>query len=110
MVKYQLVEEEKPIHLTPPSPAIILKDLDFDNIDYDRISNSSEFKRFVYMIRTGKTHRGTKEDLDRKLKDTQEVIDVVKELKRGSTSDYRIVINEMKSKLAKQKAKIESSK
>ena len=79
---------------------------DFDSY-FENISKSSEFKRLVYLIYTGKTHRGTTKNLDVELKSHKTDIDIVKGLGRGSHQDFKEVVNELKEALAKRKAKIE---
>ena len=99
----------KPIQkqdLQPPKPPKEVIEQDFD-VYFNKISNSSEFKRLVYLIYTGKTHRGTREDLDVKLKSHQETISIVEEVGRGSHQDFREVVKELKENLAKRKAKFE---
>jgi len=47
------------------------------------------------------------EQFDEKIKDINEVYDIVEKLKIEKAGDYRIVMNELKKKLEKQKAKVE---
>lgn len=91
-----------PVIKKPPKPA---KEI-FDNITFDEIANSSEFKRLVYLIQFGKTHRGKSEDLERKLIKRREEITIIKEIERGSKGAFNLVVKELKEKLAKQKVKI----
>ena len=67
-----------------------------EDIDFNKIANSSEFKRFIFMIRTGSTFRGSNEELDKKLVKTEQEISIVRELGRGSHQDFREVVNELK--------------
>ena len=48
------------------------------------------------------------EQFDRKIKEVNEIYDVVEQLKKQKEGDYRIVMNELKKKLEKQKEKIEN--
>ena len=90
-------------NLTPPRPVIkkIPQEETMD-IDYEKIARSSEFKRLVYLIYTGKTHRGTREDLDVKLKSHQESISMVEVIKHDS-----VLLREIRSNplYLKQKSK-----
>jgi hypothetical protein len=49
-------------------------------IDFNKIANSSEFKRFMYYIYTGKTHRGTKDQLDWDIKKKRQEVQEIKAL------------------------------
>ena len=86
----------------PPKPII-----DYEGIDFDKIANSSEFKRFIFMIRTGSTFRGSNVELDKKLQKTEQEINFIKEIGRGTHQDFRSVVSELKEALAKRKSKIE---
>lgn len=97
----EMFEPKKPKELHPPPPVRI--ETSYENIDFTAIANSSEFKRFVYFIYTGKVHRGTLKQLDREIKQTQEAVEVIKELGRGSKADYREVMKELKEKLKEVK-------
>ena len=57
-------------------------------IDFDKIANSSEFKRFIYYIFSGKTHRGSIEKLNKDINKIQ--TDVRKSM------DFRKVIEDIK--------------
>ncbi len=59
-------------------------------IDFDKIANSSEFKRFIYYIFSGKTHRGSIEklnkDINKMQNDVRKSMDfkkVVEDIKKG---------------------------
>ena len=54
--------------LTPPPKPVIESNVDYSNIDFEYIAKSSEFKRFIYFMYTGKTHRGTIKQLDQEIK------------------------------------------
>ena len=88
----------------PKTPKPII---DYEGIDFNKIANSSEFKRFIFMIRTGSTFRGSNVELDKKLIKTEEEINIIKELGRGTHQDFKSVVSELKEALAKRKAKIE---
>ena len=90
------MEEVALSRLHPPEPR-------YGDIDFTAIANSSEFKRFVYFIYTGKVHRGTLQQLDREIKQTQEAVEVVKEFARGSKTDYRECMKELKERLKEVK-------
>ena len=100
-------EEIKIEDLKPPKPPKPDKEI-FDNITFEEIANSSEFKRLVYLIQFGKTHRGKSEDLEKKLIKRQEEITIIKEIERGSKGAFKAVVKELKEKLAKQKVKVEN--
>lgn len=76
-------------------------------IDFEAIANSSEFKRFIYYLFTGKTHRGTIAKLDQEIKVYKKVAEDVMETMRGSKSDYRMVMKELKEKLQEVREKNE---
>ena len=106
---------EKPIEikdLTPPkAPEISVDDTKLDivnKITFEEIANSSEFKRLVYLIQFGKTHRGKSVDLERKLIKRQQEITIIQEIERGSKGAFKEVVNELKLKLAKQKEIVEN--
>ena len=90
------MEEVALSRLHPPEPR-------YGDIDFTAIANSSEFKRFVYFIYTGKVHRGTLQQLDREIKQTQEAVEIIKEYARGSKADYRAVMKELKERLKEVK-------
>ena len=100
-----------PKELHPPKKiepiSFITQVISQEDIDFNKIANSSEFKRFIYFIRTGTTFRGSNPELDKKLKKTEEEINIVRELGRGSHQDFRDVVKELKENLAKRKAKFE---
>jgi len=113
---------EKPIEiedLNPPKAPKIIDDIELDEVDtnlvskvdnitFEEIANSSEFKRLVYLIQFGKTHRGKSVDLEKKLIKRQEEITIIKEIERGSKGAFKAVVKELKEKLAKQKVKVEN--
>jgi len=86
--------------LRPPPEPIISSDID---LDFNAIANASEFRRFVYWIRTGKVFRGSNEKLDIELKKTQEDLDIVKLMKKQQRPIFMGVMNEYKDKLVKLK-------
>ena len=93
-----------------PLPTKIVKELPeeiLDKIAFQKIANSSEFKRLVYLIWFGKTHRGKSNDLERQLIKRKEEIIVINKIGRGTHQDFREVVSELKEALAKRKAKIE---
>lgn len=101
------IEDLKP----PKTPKIFVDDTKPDvinKITFEEIANSSEFKRLVYLIQFGKTHRGKSVDLERKLVKRQQEIKIIREYERGTHGDFRNVVKELKEKLAKQKEKIEN--
>ena len=54
------IETLTPPPLTPKKIiSEIMPEVDYSNIDFEYIAKSSEFKRFIYFMYTGKTHRGT---------------------------------------------------
>lgn len=87
--------EKKELH--PPPPVRI--ETSYEDIDFTAIANSTEFRRLVYLIYMGKTHRGKDIELRREIKETQQAVEVVKELGRGSKADYREVMKELKERL-----------
>ena len=102
-----------PVNKKPPkAPNEIQVDqpneIQVNKITFEEIANSSEFKRLVYLIQFGKTHRGKSEDLERKLIKRQEEITIIKEIERGSKGAFKAVVKELKEKLAKQKVKVEN--
>ena len=101
--------EEKPPtapkHLKPPplaKPIKIEPMTKIGHLSFDEIANSSEFKRFIFYLFEGKTHRGTADDLDRKLNNHHETLEIVQDLRKGSYGD---VMKEFKDKVAKIKSK-----
>ena len=100
-----------PVNKKPPKAPKIIDDIEFDEVDkisFKEIANSSEFKRLVYLIQFGKTHRGKSTDLERKLIKRQQEIKIIREYERGTHGDFRNVVKELKEKLAKQKVKIKN--
>ena len=99
--------------LTPPplTPKKIIPKImpgsDYSNIDFEYIAKSSEFKRFVYFMYTGKTHRGTIKQLDQEIKRTKENLEIVNEMGRGTMKDRKALINELKQVLKAKKNKIQ---
>ncbi len=102
LIKPEVVQEMK---LNPPKPSM---DFDIEGINFSKIANSSEFKRFIYFIRTGTTFRGSNAKLEVELVKTEEKINIVKELGRGTTSDFKEVVSELKEAIAKRKARLET--
>ena len=92
--------------LTPPSKPAVKSNVDYSNIDFEYIARSSEFKRFVYFMYTGKTHRGTIKQLDEEIKRTKENLEIVNEIGRGTTTDMKEVVRELKLTLQARKNKI----
>ncbi len=90
-VQSKPIIREKPL----PSPKVSI-DFDTSYIDFSKIANSSEFKRFIYFIRVGTTFRGSNAKLDIELKKSEEKINIVKDLNKGN---FRDVMNEFKEKL-----------
>ena len=91
--------------LTPPSKPEV-SNIDYSNIDFEYIAKSSEFKRFVYFMYTGKTHRGTIKQLDQEIRRTKENLEIVNEMGRGSKTDMKEVVRELKLTLQARKNKI----
>jgi len=100
------------LHKPPMAPKPIDEvDIEFDEenkITFEEIANSSEFKRLVYLIQFGKTHRGKSRDLERQLIKRRQEITLIKEYGRGTKQDFEEVVKELELKLAKQKEKIEN--
>jgi len=105
-------QKEKSLQqLNPPKPPKIIVEEEVKNesmISFEEIANSSEFKRLVYLIQFGKTHRGKSTDLERKLIKRRQEITVIKEYERGTHKDFKAVVKELKNKLLKQKELIEN--
>ena len=91
--------------LTPP-PKPEVSNVDYSNIDFEYIAKSSEFKRFIYFMYTGKTHRGTIKQLDQEIKRTKENLEIVNEMGRGTNTDMKEVVRELKLTLQARKDKI----
>jgi len=113
--KFENLEKPKaptPVTKKPPkAPKISVDDTKPDvinKITFEEIANSSEFKRLVYLIQFGKTHRGKSKDLERKLIKRQQEIKIIREYERGTKQDFRNVVKELKLKLAKQREKIKN--
>lgn len=70
-------------------------------IDFLAIANASEFRRFIYWIRTGKVHRGSNDQLKEDLRETQKDIETIKELRKidPNARNFGNVINEFKDKV-----------
>jgi len=70
-------------------------------IDFKAIADASEFRRFIYWIRTGQVFRGSNEKLDEALWNTQNDIETVRELRKTNphARDMGAVVNEFKSKV-----------
>ena len=94
-------EEIKEEDLHPPrapTPTMIdvaQKRLEYGDINFQMIANSSEFKRFVYFIYTGKTHRGTLEKLDNDIKQIKDNVEIVRAMPKE-------VLAELKEKIKKR--------
>ena len=113
--KFENLEKAKtptPVTKKPPKATKIyvdkIKSDVVNKITFEEIANSSEFKRLVYLIQFGKTHRGKSTDLERKLIKRQEEITIIKTIERGSPGAFKLVVKELKEKLAKQKVKVEN--
>ena len=110
----KLKKFDKPTPVTKKAPKTIKISVDdtkpdvVNKITFEEIANSSEFKRLVYLIQFGKTHRGKSKDLDRKLVKRQSEIKIIREYERGTKQDFRNVVKELKLKLAKQREKIKN--
>ena len=70
---------------------------ELDEIAFQEIANSTEFKRLVYLIWFGKTHRSKTKDLERQLVKRKQEITVNKEIERGSRQDFGEVVKELKT-------------
>ncbi len=81
-----------------------------NKITFEEIANSTEFKRLVYLIQFGKTHRGKSTDLERKLIKRQQEITIIQEIERGSKGAFKEVVKELKLKLAKRKELIRNDR
>lgn len=55
--------------------------IDFDDEYYLKLSKSSEFRRLEYLVRTGKTHRGTLKQLDKDLQEFHKDINMFQKLR-----------------------------
>lgn len=81
------------------------------NISFDELADSSEFKRLVYLIWFGKTHRGKGSDLDAQMwkrqKDFESFQEIAEELGRGTMTDAKAMVKELKEVLNKRKEMIE---
>lgn len=74
-----------------------------NGISFEEIADSSEFKRLVYLIWFGKTHRGKTSELEQEIENRKQKIDTLNTIeKRGTYSD---VVNEFKELLAKHNKK-----
>lgn len=106
--------------LNPPPKPVIKKPAKSLKIDFNKIANKAYFQRFIQNLFKdimpemfkGIDFRVSKdvavEIFDNKIDDINKVYDAVEKLKQGKTGDYRIVMNELKKKLAKQKVKVEN--
>ena len=76
-------------------------------IDWKAMSDASEFRRFVYWIRTGQVFRGSNNKLDEDLWKTQDDINMVRELKRidPNASNFGDVMKEYKDKVRRLREK-----
>jgi len=84
--------------LHPPKPKT------FGNgISFEEIANSSEFKRLVYLIWFGKTHRGKTRELEQELKNRKQKLNTLNDIE--SKGNYTNVVNEFKRLLAKHNNK-----
>jgi hypothetical protein len=93
-----------------PPPPIEIDDITYEDIDYYALAKSSEFRRFVYMVRTGKTFRGSNDELDKQLSKTQTNINTVQEITRnvrGSKADFKAVMEEFKEVLQRRRDEID---
>lgn len=111
--------------LKPPKPPNVpkikenIKDMGMNDIPgYWEWCNSSETKRHYYFTKLGRVHRGSSKkmvkDLEIKQKEIKDVKEIM-EIGRGTKMDrkaliteLKIVLNERKEKLAKQKVKVEN--
>lgn len=90
----------------PAAPKPIEKEIVYDDDYYDNLAKSSEFRRFEYFLRTGKTHRGTLKELKRDLTKFHKNAKIVNEIKKASErGTYSDVVNEFKELLSKHKKK-----
>ena len=86
-----------PKHLKPPpTPQPITND---GNPSFEEIAQSSEFKRFLYFVQFGRTHRGTQQDLDKQLIIRKEEIKIVQDMRKSDV--YGGVMKEFKDKVSK---------
>ena len=76
-------------------------------IDWKAMSDASEFRRFVYWVRTGQVFRGSNNKLDEDLWKTQQDINDIREIKRidPNARNFRGVMNEFKSKVERMRKK-----
>jgi hypothetical protein len=84
----------------------------FEGIDYEGISRTSEYRRFIYRVKTGHTFRGTNAQLDIELKKftkIEEDIKIIKELSREQ-KNYGDVMKEFKDKLKELKKRKQDDK
>ena len=102
-----------PIIIGPPKRLTPTKQVErVGNISFDELADSSEFKRLVYLIWFGKTHRGKGSDLDAQMwkrqKEFESFQEIAVELGRGTASDMKSVVLELKEALNKRKESIET--
>jgi len=98
-----------PTIVKPKTPKKIItksKERTLDEITFGEIANSSEFKRLVYLIWFGKTHRGKSVDLERQLVKRKQEITAIDEYARGSKKDYKDVMSELKQVLVNRTKKL----
>ena len=114
--KFENLEKPKtptPVNKKPPKAIKISVDDTkpdvVNKITFEEIANSSEFKRLIYLIQFGKTHRGKSTDLERKLIKRQEEITIIREIERGSKGAFKEVVKELKLKLAKRKEMVDNN-
>ena len=88
-----------PPRLNPPPPPRIDPVTEIGNLSFEEIARSSEFKRFIYYLFEGKTHRGSTEDLDKKLQNHNKDLKIVQDLRKEKA--YGDVMKEFKDKVAK---------
>jgi len=89
-----------------PEPMNIMYDVATKRLEKSEIDNyieslakTSEYKRFMYRIITGKVWRGSNKELEANLNRKVKNIEQFNELKRGSAGDFKLVINEFKELL-----------
>ncbi len=98
------IQKEKPFpKLKPPKPPKPKEKEYFGEISFEEIANSSEFKRLIYLIWFGKTHRGKSKDLEIQLSKRKQEITIIKKFEMDTRKDFTEVIKELKTELAKRK-------
>lgn len=94
------VKKVEIVHLSPPKP-IKPTPTKEAMLDFNKIANSSDFQRFVVYLM-----KQTVPGLFTKVSTRVPAEKMIKQF-NSTRADYKLVMNELKEKLAKRKAKIE---